>query len=197
MFPSIVITGAHSTGKSTILKEIIPWLSTKVSPGIDIVYIAELARKLRKEKGYGLYREGMEKFQLAILSEYIRAWENNKSKLRVADRFFPDQYAYAAANGCWPELLEMIVRVYNKFKNEVTVMFYTPIEFPIVSDGLRDLDEGYRKKVDDQFLKFFELPENKDDIFYIVKGKIEERIDFVKDKIIYHFGQHIVKGGWV
>ena len=61
--------------------------------------------------------------------------------------------------------------------NPKTLVFYFPIEFPVVDDGFRSKDEEFRKKIDENIkniLNYRHIP------YIEVRGTVEERLNTIK-----------------
>ena len=64
-------------------------------------------------------------------------------------------------------------------KNPDAVFFYFPIEFPVVDDGVRSLDEEFRKNIDEYILGILQSRR----IPYVeVRGSVEERIKIIDEQ---------------
>jgi hypothetical protein len=60
----------------------------------------------------------------------------------------------------------------HNLRSQYTDVFYLPIEFGIVPDGLRPMDEDFQKDIDRRMLHFLELY----DVQYkTLRGSVEDR----------------------
>src|SRR5438477_111733 len=61
-----------------------------------------------------------------------------------------------------------------QLRSQYTHVFYLPIEFPIVPDGLRPLDPDFQNEIDERMVR---LPELHDVNYEPLTGSVEERIE--------------------
>lgn len=142
----IILTGAHGTGKTTVLKIIQEWL--------DIKPITEIARTFAK-KGVSINEKGTLDTQKLIFEEYERIFKENDNY--ISDRGLTDVCAYtmAAFGVSSPgsdsfKFAELAAFQLKRIK-ELTadqIHIYFPIEFPIENDGVRSTDTYYQHLVD-------------------------------------------------
>lgn len=168
----IVFTGAQGTGKTTVLNYF-------KDQGHKV--ITEVVRDLA-QKGVKINKDGDEKGQTAIFKEY----ETRLAELDVdgymSDRCLIDVVAYT-------KYLMDTGKVSDKFFNkqlkqlakfrashpDITYCYY-PIEFPVVDDGVRDLDEEFRTAID-QNIQWIMKELSIQPI--TIKGTVEQRIEKV------------------
>ena len=167
----ILLTGAQGTGKSTILKEL-------EKEGFKT--ITEVVRNLAKT-GVNVNEMGDEEGQNIIFKTYQKLLNENDDY--VSDRCLIDVAAYTRYSVCkgkiHPSLLWEQLEDVEDFvlKNPKSVVFYFPIEFPVVDDGFRSTDEEYRKKIDENIKNILDGRH----IPYIeVRGTVEERLNIIK-----------------
>jgi len=140
------LTGSHGVGKTSVISELDDWLSNK---GIKCIYNSSNARKIKKA-GLSINDDGDDFVQLVVASSHISHFSENGW---FADRSILDCYAYGEylykqgkitkdCNLAVTYLLESFIREYSK-------IFYIPIEFKMVSDGVRKEDESFQKEIDD------------------------------------------------
>lgn len=167
----ILLTGAQGTGKSTILKEL-------EKEGFDV--ITEVVRNLAKS-GVKVNEMGDEEGQKTIFKTYQKLL--NEKTDYVSDRCLVDVAAYTNYLVCegkiHPSLLWEQLEDVEDFtlSNPKALVFYFPIEFPVVDDGFRSKDEEFRKKIDENIKNIL----NSRHIPYIeVRGTVEERLNTIK-----------------
>lgn len=170
----IILTGSQGTGKSTILnhyKEQFP-------------VITEVVRNLSKE-GVKINEMGDEKGQHKIFSTYVKLL---KKKNYISDRGLTDVYSYSIYHFEQGKLsldeLSYEAGELDKLAQDKSILWiYFPIEFDVVDDGVRSVDEEYRRFID-QSIK------NTLDSFGIeyltVHGSVGERIKQIDEYIKAH-----------
>lgn len=170
----ILLTGTQSTGKSTVLKEF-------ENDGWDV--ITEVVRNLSKE-GIKINEMGDEEGQNKIFDTYKELLNGNK--IYISDRGLTDVAAYTWYLVCkgkvHPSILwKQLEDIDDFFKNNHDVLVcYFPIEFPVVDDGVRSVDEEFRKQIDNYIKDILDTRE----IPYItVTGTVEERVNQIKKSI--------------
>lgn len=148
----IALIGASSTGKSTVFKLLERELE-------DFDFISESTRTVR-EYGFPINELGTDASQLAISSYHLQALLSKKEL--IVDRCYLDLLVYT-------EILEntsspafnFILKTWEYVRKEYTHFIYFPIEFSAVDDGVRSVDEEWRKEVDNLFRKyliFYDIP---------------------------------------
>lgn len=185
----IVFTGAHSTGKTTVLKKF-------EEGGCNV--ITEVVRQLNS-KGVKINKDGDEKSQVKIFKTYKELLEQININGYISDRCLLDVLAYtmylADEGKVTKELVSKQEKQFVKFMKENPDISYCyfPIEFDLVEDGVRDVDEEFRKKIDENiqklFVKFGIMP-------VTIKGTVEERvkkvqrvISWLHEGILLHLGE--------
>ncbi len=168
----IAIIGTHSTGKTTLLNELKKHFK-------DLPFITEVARNFPRDITDNPIKE-MER-QLSIFEAQLTQevlFENGF----ISDRSTIDNAAY----------MSLALRKYNKylpFRNYIVTvnnigvainhgdyydyLFYIPIEFPVVDDGFRCLDEEERLAID-YIIKMLKPPKT-----IKIIGTVKERVNKV------------------
>ena len=169
----IILTGSQGTGKSTILnyyKEQFP-------------VITEVVRNLSK-KGVKINELGDEKGQHKIFSTYVNLF---KKKNFISDRGLTDVYAYSTYHFNQGKLsldeLSYEMGELETLAKEDILWVYFPIEFGVVDDGVRSVDEDYRRYIDQA------IKQTLDDVgikYLTVHGTVGERINQINEYIKEH-----------
>lgn len=177
-------TGASGTGKTTILNLMRTFLP-------EYEFRTEVVRNLVKEKGIKINEQGTRETQELVFMAYLDFLILNKDKNYVSDRCIIDPLAYTIlhvnARDIPREVLEYqwdIVRTMVK-NGYLSKVYYFPIEFANVHDGVRSDDDDYRKETDAAIrgvlegLKMY-YPDKFD--YITVHGTPTERINQILEK---------------
>lgn len=164
----IILTGAQGTGKTTILNHF-------KEQGMNC--ITEVVRKLAKNQGVKINECGDIDGQQIIFNTYkdILSQQNDY----ISDRGLTDVVAYTTylrernSNLNILMLLQLMSLKEFNDKNDDIIYCYFPIEFDVVDDGVRSIDEEFRKEIDSNIKKLLDTIV-KD--YYIIRGTVEERI---------------------
>lgn len=168
----IVFTGAHSTGKTTLLKELnlvqkgfteMPNLRRHLK---DIIKLS-----INSDVSYGM------QYANAIWHLYNISVNENV----ISDRSIIDVIAYTqASTSISSKQKREFTKEFLQHINLEDVIFYTPIEFDIVQDGARSTDNKYRELIDRNIKTI--LLKNK--IKYcVLKGTVQERLKTIEEYI--------------
>lgn len=170
----IILTGASSTGKTTILN-----ILKEKNPGLQI--ITEVVRELHAE-GVQINELGNEEGQRKIFDKYIDLLFTSNDY--VSDRGLTDVYAYSTWHYNQGELsLDELSREMGEIENfkskyeKDIVWIYFPIEFKTDPDGVRSTNEEYRSYIDSAIHQTLE------DIgvdYLTVTGSVEERLNQIR-----------------
>ena len=150
----IAFCGAHGTGKSTIVSEL------RKDPRCICIDSVTRTQTSQAERRIDRRLKDLDQTQLNILeaikanAEKIRELKESlpDDKILVMDRSSFDFYAYSK-NFFVKNLLTH--RTMNEIEDElpnlvdfIDLFYYLPIEFNLVDDGIRNMDEDLRKGVD-------------------------------------------------
>ncbi len=169
----IAIVGSFSTGKTT--------LAEALSRRLDLPLLPETAREV-VELGFKLDKDATPETEtLIFLKQYNNEISNSEF---VGDRSLIDVMAYAGwvldnqprrkESALWDECVRLAER---RLRTSYSHLFYLPIEFPIVLDGLRPDDPEFQKEIDGRLLS---LLKSHDLDYKTVKGSIEERLEQIE-----------------
>lgn len=186
-----IFTGAQGTGKTTILNEV-------VSEYKDMEVITNVVRNLYNSGDIKINKKGNGKTQQLIYDTlklkyidylYNSCYEDFNTGC-ICDRSLVDVVAYTkylyeqgkASKKSYEEQLKDLKEwaIYHRCGCKHV---YIPIEFPAKEDGIRDIDEEYRREIDSN-IKWL-LQECEID-YYILEGSIEERVEMTKNIIEFN-----------
>lgn len=163
----IIFCGAQGTGKTTVLN---------YYEKMGYNCITEVVRKLAKD-GTNINESGDAEGQLTIFNKYAELLGQQTSY--ISDRGLIDVTAYSEYLKIFDEKLKDVVNNQRNYIKEFVktnpdiVYCYFPIEFPIVDDGIRSLNENFRNYIDN---KIKELLDTYIGDYYVIKGTRDERI---------------------
>ena len=167
----IVFTGAQGTGKTTILEKF-------KQDSYEV--ITEVVRNLAKQ-GININKDGDETGQQTIFNTYKNLLGSTENY--VSDRCLIDVTAYTIylhkQGKISEEFTDEMIRQLHQFttQNPDIIYCYFPIEFPVVGDGVRDMDEEFRKEIDEIILSLLKLLKIR---FVPVIGSEEERYKVIR-----------------
>lgn len=165
----IAIVGSFSTGKTTLAEDL--------ARRLDLPLLPEVAREVAA-LGFKLDKDATPETETLI---FLRQYNNELSIPEfVGDRSLIDVMAYAGwvldnqprrkELLLWDECVRLAER---RLRTSYSHVFYLPIEFPIVLDGLRPDDPAFQKEIDERILGLLSAH----DIEYeTVTGSVEERL---------------------
>jgi len=138
----VALVGASSTGKTTVyelLKSSLP----------DYKFINESTRTVA-EYGFPINEKGTSETQLAISSFHLESLLTTENT--ILDRCYLDLLVYSnhmrdISKETYNYIFDTWMRVHGKY----THFIYFPIEFESVDDGVRSVDESWRKNIDAHF----------------------------------------------
>ena len=145
----IAIVGSFSTGKTT--------LAETLARRLDLPLLPETAREV-VELGFKLDKDATPETEaLIFLKQYNNELANSEF---VGDRSLIDVMAYAGwvldnqprakEIALWEECEKLAER---RLRANYSHVFYLPIEFPIVLDGLRPNDPAFQEEIDHRVVK--------------------------------------------
>lgn len=176
----IAFTGAHCTGKTTMLKDI---CQMAVKESLEIGYISEVARRIIN-KGYPLNMDANIDSYVHYINDQLLAESEKMDKydIFISDRTLLDPVAYARVNSRLPRpyipqyFIDMMQSVWLLESKRYDLYVYFPIEFELEMDGIRPSDEEYRHDIDKEILSIL----NENNINYVkVIGTPKERREYL------------------
>jgi nicotinamide riboside kinase len=170
----IVLVGSSSTGKSTIFE----LLKTKLS---NYTFVSESTRTV-KSYGYEINEDGDDCTQLAILSFHLKTLLEPGHL--VLDRGMLDVLVYSEnLDNLNQRTVKYIEDTFKDVKDEYTHVVYFPIEFDAVDDGVRSVNEEWRREVDKKFKQY--LDKYYPDEYLTVTGSPMQRLKQILAYINY------------
>lgn len=183
----ISFCGAQGTGKTTLFEAV---KNDEMFKGWN--FYSEVVRQMLEREEVVINENGNSESQKKIFDAYNEILDKMFDNPSVSDRCIVDVAAYTSRlfDTCNPKDED-----YNKLSNEdfrerkevvrrkyeLSLIVYFPIEFPLVEDGVRSIDEQFQKDVDmkiQQFLKNYDIP------YITITGSVEERLEQLK-KVIF------------
>ena len=166
----IAIVGSFSTGKTT--------LAEAAAPKLDLPLLPEVAREI-VELGFKLDKDATVETEALI---FLRQYYNEMTHPSfVGDRSLVDVMAYASwvlenqerrkEFALWDTCLDIAK---HHLRSQYTDVFYLPIEFGIVLDGLRPDDPEFQADIDRRMVHLLEV---NDVVYHTLTGSVEDRMD--------------------
>jgi hypothetical protein len=165
----IAIVGSFSTGKTT--------MAEALSQSLGLPLLPEVAREVAA-MGFRLDKDASPETEALI---FLRQYNNELATPEfVGDRSLIDVLAYAGwvldnqprrkETALWDECVRLAERGLRSSYSDV---YYLPIEFPIVLDGLRPDDPAFQEDIDQRILKLLEVHA----VDYLtITGSVEQRL---------------------
>lgn len=179
----ICITGAHSTGKTTLINSYVA-----AYPDVNYYIIKEKAREVI-DAGFPLGREATIDSYLYYMNQQLKAEIESgfvKYDLLFSDRSIVDGAAHPLVNNrlaiaFFPKyFLELFENVLHFQKSFFDAYVYIPIEFAMSADVVRPNDELYREEIDFEIKR---LLSKHIKMFFPVAGTLKERMEQLNDII--------------
>lgn len=169
-----ILCGTQGTGKTSVLKHFDGKMNT----------ITEVVRNLVKDEHIPVNEQGTEHGQRRIFDTYYEILSKTEAPY-ISDRGLVDVLAYTCYNmkdkgekgeKFMDELMERFVHFQEV--NPDVVYFYVPIEFDVVWDGFRSMDEDFRKEIDKNIKDLLDAM----NVDYIeLRGTVEERLEIIEN----------------
>ena len=172
----ISVSGTHSTGKSVLAAAAYEALNAVWRGRVHL--IPEVAREVIA-KGFPLDDKATVDSYINYVMAQLREERQSVAEHVISDRSFLDLLAYIRTNAdpqipsYFVEMVEEISWLDTRFFD---VYCYLPIEFPLVEDGVRGIDEDYRAAVDETLCGLLREYGVK---YVTVTGSLAERVNQV------------------
>ncbi|MGQ0679128.1 MAG: AAA family ATPase [Actinomycetota bacterium] len=172
----IAIVGSFSTGKTTLAEEL--------SRHLDLPLLPETAREV-VDLGFKLDKDATPETEALI---FLKQYNNELSASEfVGDRSLIDVMAYAGwvldnqprskETALWDECVKLAER---RLRSNYSHVFYLPIEFPIVLDGLRPDDPAFQAEIDERMLR---LLRSHDIEYQTLTGSVDGRMKQIEEEL--------------
>jgi len=166
----IAIVGSFSTGKTT--------LAEAAAAKLGLPLLPEVAREIAAQ-GFKLDKDAtVETETLIFLRQYYNEMMHTDF---IGDRSLIDVMAYASwvlehqerrkEFALWDTCLDI---AQHHLRSQYTHVFYLPIEFGIVPDGLRPMDPEFQADIDRRILELLDIHAIR---HRTLRGSVEERVD--------------------
>ena len=160
----IAISGAHSQGKTTLVKYL-----QDINVLTDYKFKTSLTRGMQ-EAGYNINEDGDEVTQLAIMTKHLQRL-NEKGDI-IYDRCALDGYAYSMSLVKDLRVLGAIRELFLAMVDRYDIIFYVEPELPLIEDGQRTVNKDFFDSVVQSFdsiVKSYCVPVVR------LSGSVEER----------------------
>ena len=173
--PRIAIVGSFSTGKTT--------LAEAAAGRLELPLLPEVAREVAA-LGFKLDKDATPEVETLI---FLKQLHNELTHADfVGDRSLIDVMAYAGwvldHQPARPEtaLWEECVRIAQiHLRSQYSHVFYLPIEFPIVPDGLRPMDPAFQHEIDERMIG---LLHDNAVAYETLRGSVQQRLDALTER---------------
>ena len=137
----IALVGSASVGKTTVFE-----ILKNKFPKYE--FINESTRTVSKYE-YRINEGGSDNTQLAIAAFHLKALLQPYNL--ILDRCMMDALVYTRVTDVTEGTRDYMQHIWDEVKDEYTYFIYFPIEFAAVDDGVRSVNEEWRKQIDDEF----------------------------------------------
>lgn len=163
----IGITGTHSTGKTTLAKALAEELCLPLIPEQARIAIGKF--KIDDLDKFKEDADMFSTFQIDILRRQLNEEMKHYHSGFISDRTTLCNFAYYAVNTCdSPKFFETYKKIaLDNFVETYDVVFYVPIMFDLVDDGVRNKSVEYQRKIDNYIRYHLGMRKN----VYEVKSK--------------------------
>lgn len=172
----ILLVGAQGTGKSVLAKEIQKRHAS--------LYLIDGIHRQAQQDGFQINKTNDIESQLTTIRRYLNQLNTNSDFISVSSII--RQTAYAVNNKLPGYVLALLFELCQlEAQHFADFVFYLPIEFLLVGDGVRAEDIDYQKTIDNEIQKLLNTFYT---TYYIIKGSpVETRVIRIEG-IIYSYG---------
>ena len=174
----IGFTGAHGTGKSTLLREMFTWKELN-----GHCFVSGLTRYQARTNGLKLNQQGNFEGQKALVK--AMSWHLKTIPNLVVDRTLLDIYAYTVYHRDKGKLnsreLNYIRNRARQYQHLFDVVFYIRPEFEVKGDEVRNADPGFALEVAAIIENAITLEPLGTSQFVLLSGTVKQRLATVKE----------------
>jgi nicotinamide riboside kinase len=182
----IALTGAHGVGKSTLADHLKEEINKK---GITVSMTPEVPRLICEAVNDNEYfRRGhnsLIKQSLILLGQLVIEEQLRENvNIQICDRTLFDHWAYSLSlfgdeikNGNYTDVYEKFI---SEHCNSYDKIFYIPIEFKPIDDGIREADEDFQKEIDGLIVNLLKKHKIR---FEIITGSVENRANKILEML--------------
>lgn len=153
---------------------------------LNLPLLPETAREV-VQLGFKLDKDANAETETLI---FLKQFNNEISTPEfVGDRSLIDVMAYAGwvldnqsrrkENALWEECEKLAER---NLRTNYSHVYYLPIEFPIVPDGLRPMDPEFQREINERILQLLDTHSVR---YTTVKGSVDERLDQIESNLAH------------
>jgi nicotinamide riboside kinase len=181
---NICILGSHSTGKSVLCDALVKYYQERNAGKYLIVQDGN--SRQAKSEGCFINENANLDGQTRIVQIYVdkfKHWKNIGKHIIHVDsvaRFYAyTEYAQRPKVQYYREMLRLFASY--ELNKVMDIIFYLPIEFPIVSDGVRSMDVDFQKEIDNILMNLV----RNDSItpVTLLTGSVEKRLNRVLEEL--------------
>jgi len=167
----ILLVGAHGTGKSVLAKEI-----QKRHPSLHLI---DGIHRQAQQEGFQINKTNDIESQLTTIRRYLNQLNTNQDFVSVSSII--RQTAYAVNNKLPDYILRLLFALCQlEAQHFADYVFYLPIGFPLVGDGVRAEDINYQKTIDSEIRKLLDTFYSLHPDYFIIHGSVEERVKYIE-----------------
>ena len=166
----VALVGSASVGKTTVFE-----ILKNKFPKYE--FINESTRTVSKY-GYVINEKGTDSTQLAIAAFHLQALLQPYNL--ILDRCMMDALVYTRVTDVSDGTKDYMRHIWDSVKDEYTHFVYFPIEFAAVDDGVRSVNEDWRRQIDNEFkVELDKLGRN----YLTVTGSPMQRVNQIIDYV--------------
>lgn len=171
----ILLVGAQGTGKSVLAKEF-----QKKYPFVTLI---DGIHRQAQQDGYQINKTNDIESQLTTIRRYLNQLNANQDFISVSSII--RQTAYAVNNKLPDYVLRLLFALCQlEAQHFADFVFYLPIEFPLVGDGVRAEDINYQKTIDKEIQELLNIFYMFYPTYCVIKGSVEERVKQIENIIL-------------